>query len=66
MFALFCHVFGRFGKMIHQDLILNDGGLANCVYHQDDLMLSSRLADDLNSDLGCSTWYVSKKSASIF
>jgi hypothetical protein len=29
-------------------------------------MLSSRLADDLNSDLGCSTRFVSKKSALIF
>jgi hypothetical protein len=29
-------------------------------------MLSSRLADDLNSDLGRSAWSVSEKSASIF
>jgi hypothetical protein len=29
-------------------------------------MLSSRSADDLNSDLGRSAWSVSKKSASIF
>jgi hypothetical protein len=29
-------------------------------------MLSSRLADDLNSDLGRSTWSVSEKSALIF
>jgi hypothetical protein len=45
---------------------LKDGRLANCVCHQDDLMLSSRLAYDLNSDLGRSTWSVSEKSASIF
>jgi hypothetical protein len=66
MFALFCHVIGQFGKMICQGLILNDGGLANCVCHQDDLMLSSRLAYDLNSDLGRNTWSVSEKSSSIF
>jgi hypothetical protein len=29
-------------------------------------MLSSRLVDDLNSDLGRSAWSVSEKSASIF
>jgi hypothetical protein len=29
-------------------------------------MLSSRLADDLNSDLDHSTWSVSEKSALIF
>jgi hypothetical protein len=29
-------------------------------------MLSSCLADDLNSGLGCSTWSVGKKSALIF
>jgi hypothetical protein len=29
-------------------------------------MLSSRLADDLNSDLGRSAWSVSENSASIF
>jgi hypothetical protein len=29
-------------------------------------MLSSRLADDLNSDIGCSTWSISEKSALIF
>jgi hypothetical protein len=29
-------------------------------------MLSSRLADDLNSDLGRSAWSVSEKSTSIF
>jgi hypothetical protein len=41
-------------------------GLANRVCHQDDLMLSSCLDDDLNSDLGRSTWSVSEKSALIF
>jgi hypothetical protein len=41
-------------------------GLANCVCHQDDLTLSSYLVDDLNSDLGRSTWSVSEKSALIF
>jgi hypothetical protein len=41
-------------------------GLANRVCHQDDLMLSSYLTDDLNSDLGHSTWSVSEKSALIF
>jgi hypothetical protein len=40
--------------------------LANCACHQDGLMLSSRLVDDLNSDLGRSTWSVSEKSALIF
>jgi hypothetical protein len=29
-------------------------------------MLSSCLTDDLNSDLGCSMWSVSEKSALIF
>jgi hypothetical protein len=67
MFTLFCHVFGRFGKNESpKDLILRDGGLTNCVCHQDDLMLSSCLAYDLNPDLGRNTWSVSEKSASIF
>jgi hypothetical protein len=66
MCALFCHVLGRFGKMIRQRLIYMIWGLANCVCHQDDLTLSSYLADDLNSDLGRSAWSVSKKCASIF
>jgi hypothetical protein len=41
-------------------------GLANRVCHQDDLMLSSYLADDLNSGLGRGAWSVRKKSALIF
>jgi hypothetical protein len=70
MFTLFCRVFGRFGKNdLTKDLILRDaggGGLAKCVCHQDDLMLSSCLSYDLNPDLGRNTWSVSEKSASIF
>jgi hypothetical protein len=41
-------------------------GLVNCVCHQDNLMLSSRWDDNLNSDLGHGAWSVSEKSASIF
>jgi hypothetical protein len=41
-------------------------GLANRVCHQDDLMLSSCLADDLNSGLGRGAWSVGEKSALIF
>jgi hypothetical protein len=56
MFTLFYRVFGRFGKKDSpKDLILCDRGLANCVSHQDDLMLSSCLAYDLNPDLGRNT-----------
>jgi hypothetical protein len=66
MFTLLCRVIGRFSKMICQRPNLEGWGLANFVCYQDDLMLSSRLAYDLNSDLGCSTSFVSEKSASIF
>jgi hypothetical protein len=56
MFTLFCRVFGRFGKNgLLKDLILCDGGLANCVCHQDVLMVSSCLGYDLNPDLGRNT-----------
>jgi hypothetical protein len=41
-------------------------GLANRVWHQDDLMLSSCSADELNSGLGRGTWSVGEKSALIF
>jgi hypothetical protein len=41
-------------------------GLANRVCHQDDLMLSSCLADDLNSGLGHGAWSVGEKSSLIF
>jgi hypothetical protein len=41
-------------------------GLANCVCHHDDLMLSSYLAGDLNSGLGHSALSVGEKSALIF
>jgi hypothetical protein len=41
-------------------------GLAKRVCHQDDLMLSSCLADDLNSDLGCGRNLFSEKSALTF
>jgi hypothetical protein len=68
MFTLFCRVFSRFGKNdLPKDLILRDGGgLVNCVCHQDDVMLSSCLAYDVNPNLGRDTWSVSEKSASIF
>jgi hypothetical protein len=41
-------------------------GLANRVFHQHNLMLSSRLADDLNSGLGRGAWFVGEKSTLIF
>jgi hypothetical protein len=41
-------------------------GLAKRVCHQDDLMLPSCLADDLNSDLGRSRSLFGEKSALIF
>jgi hypothetical protein len=66
MFTLFWHVFGRFGITIHQRPNVMRWGLADCVSHQDDLMLSLCLAYDLNRDLGCRSWSVSKKSASTF
>jgi hypothetical protein len=40
MFALFCVVLGRFGKMICQRPKINmTWGLAKCVCHQHDMML---------------------------
>jgi hypothetical protein len=61
MFTLFCHVIGQFDKMICQRPNLEGWGLANCVDHQDDLMLSSCLAYELNSGLGHSTWSIERK-----
>jgi hypothetical protein len=61
MFALFCRVIGQFGKMIRQRPNLEGWGLANCVCHQGDLMLSSCLAYDLNLGLGRSIWFVKRR-----
>jgi hypothetical protein len=49
-------------KGFAKDLILCDVGALQIVFcHQDDLMLSSYLADDLNSCLGRSTWSCLRK-----